>query len=164
MNREILFRGKRVDNGEWAYGCYVNCSGPDCQPNETRHYIVGYPNVWHELYTATLSEYTGLEDRNGKRIFEGDIVRYTFDSPEDPIASENGLKVRIGRIFWSDWRASFAVAEGRNGSAALNSDVARYVRGRSIYEYVRGVNTVEVIGNVYDNPDMIVYIARNTYE
>lgn len=76
MNREILCRGKRIDNGEWAYGNYVNCTGPDCQPNETRHYIVGYPNAWYEIYTSTLGECTGLRDRNGKRIFEGDILRY----------------------------------------------------------------------------------------
>lgn len=155
MNREILCRGKRIDNGEWAYGNYVNCTGPDCQPNETRHYIVGYPNAWYEIYTSTLGECTGLRDRNGKRIFEGDIVKYTFDSPEDPFATDYGLVPRVGRVFWSEWRASFAVTVGRKGSFTLENDVARYVRGRSIYEYVRGSNTVEVIGNIYDNPELL---------
>lgn len=155
MNREILFRGKRVDNGEWAYGHYVNCSGPGCQPNETKHYIVEYPSAWNDIYTSTLGQYTGLTDRNGKRIFEGDIVKYTFDSPEDPFATDYGLVPRVGRVFWSEWRASFAVTAGRNGSSALNNDVARYVRGRSTYEYVRGANTVEVIGNIYDNPELL---------
>ena len=155
MNREILFRGKRVDNGEWAYGCYANYSGHGCNPNETRHYIVEYPNVGHELYTSTLGQYTGLTDKNGKRIFEGDIVRYTFDSPDDPTATENGLKPLVGRVFWSEWRASFAVTAGRRGSDNINNDIARYVRGRSIYEYVRGANTVEVIGSIYDNPELM---------
>lgn len=107
----------------------------------------------YEVERDTIGQYTGLKDKNGKRIFEGDIVRYTFDSPDDPTATENGLKVRTGRIFWSDWRSSFAVTAGRNLRAELNNDVAVYVRGRQVYEYVRGANTVEIIGNIHDNPE-----------
>ena len=44
---------------------------------------------------------------------------------------------------------------GRNLSEALNNDVARYVRGRQIYQYVRGANTVEIIGNIHDNPELL---------
>jgi uncharacterized phage protein (TIGR01671 family) len=110
----------------------------------------------YEVDPSTVGQYTGLTDKNGlTKIFEGDIVRYTFDSPDDPTATENGLKPLVGRIFWSEWRATFAVTAGRNGSSALNNDVARYVRGRSIYEYVRGANTVEVIGNIHDNPELM---------
>ena len=136
----------------------------EVHPGNTKHYIVfdrmtdwGIPNqhLLADVDPSTVGQYTGLKDKNGKRIFEGDIVRYTFDSPDDPTATENGLKVRTGRIFWSDWRASFAVTAGRNLSAALNNDVAVYVRGRQVYEYVRGANTVEVIGNVHDNPELL---------
>ena len=152
--REILFRGKRLDNGDWVYGYYVHIGPVSCQ----RAYII--PEYASSLYVnevdpSTVGQYTCLNDKNGKRIFDGDIVRYTFDSPDDPTATENGLKVRTGRIFWSDWRASFAVTAGRNLSAALNNDVAVYVRGRQVYEYVRGANTVEVIGNIHDNPEML---------
>ena len=159
--REILFRGKRLDNGEWVYGSF--CMDALEQFNGLCG-VDGFIRLYdkakgkmqsHEVDRETVGQYTGLKDKNGKRIFEGDIVRYTFDSPDDPTATENGLKVRTGRIFWSDWRASFAVTAGRNGSASLNSDVARYVRGRQIYEYVRGANTVEVIGNIYDNPELL---------
>lgn len=107
------------------------------------------------VYSDTVGQYTGMLDKNGKCIFEGDIVRYTFDSPDDPTATENGLKIRVGRIFWSDWRASFSVTAGRSGRSELNQDAARYVRGRSIYEYVQGANTVEVIGNIFDNPELL---------
>ena len=152
--REILFRGKRLDNGEWVDGyLYITHNGE----HEISIYNdeVNIERWTHEVDPSTVGQYTGLNDKNGKQIFEGDIVRYTFDSPDDPTATENGLKVRTGRIFWSDWRASFAVTAGRNGSASLNNDVACYVRGRQIYEYVRGANTVEVIGNVHDNPEML---------
>ena len=154
MMREILFRGKRLDNGEWVYGSFLHVEHEDGSFTTA---------IFHkkdsggdaEVFPPTVGQYTGLKDKNGKRIFEGDIVRYTFDSPDDPTATENGLKVRTGRIFWSDWRASFAVTAGINGSASLNNDVARYVRGRQIYEYVRGANTVEVIGNIHDNPELL---------
>ena len=158
--REILFRGK-MDNGEWVYGSF--CMDALEQFNGLCG-VDGFIRLYdkakgkmqtYEVDRETVGQYTGLKDKNGKRIFEGDIVRYTFDSPDDPTATENGLKVRTGRIFWSDWRASFAVTAGRNLSAALNNDVAVYVRGRQVYEYVRGANTVEVIGNIHDNPEML---------
>ena len=151
--REILFRGKRTDNGEWIYGDLmqnVDCIKIREQEKDVKHIAKSF-----EIDLETVGQYTDLADKNGKRIFEGDIIRYTFDSPDDPTATENGLKVRTGRIFWSDWRASFAVTAGRNLSAALNNDVAVYVRGRQVYEYVRGANTVEVIGNIHDNPELL---------
>lgn len=159
--REIIFRGKRVDNGEWVYGSFV----PDLlEALEGVDGLDGFikpfgrtkeERLMVEVERDTVGQYTGLTDKNGKRTFEGDIVKYTFDSPDDPTATENGLKVRIGRIFWSEWRATFAVTGGKNGSAALNQDVAVYVRGRGIYQYVRGANTVEVIGNIHDNPELL---------
>ena len=156
--REILFRGKRLDNGEWVEGFYNHI--PCGRFGSDEHMIQtvlenGKIGMLHDIDHATVGQYTGLTDKKGNRIWEGDIVRYTFDSPDDPTATKNGLKVRTGRIFWSDWRSSFAVTAGRNGSASINDDVARYVRGRQIYEYVKGSNTVEVVGNIYDNPELL---------
>lgn len=173
--REILFRAKgieKTDNDKWYYGSYLRldkttyCFSEDCDddPQNTEHFIVfdlmtdwGLPNrhMRADINPDTLCQFTGLFDKNGKKIWENDIVKYTFDSPEDPTATENGLKIHVGRIFWSEWRASFAVTAGKSGCASLNNDVARYVRGRSIYEYVRGANTVEVIGNIFDNPGLL---------
>ena len=167
--REIIFRGKRRGNGEGVYGwpfadtadCSLKKAGKCVCPHDgSKYFIVEWVDDYHEyeerqVIPNTVGQYTGSKDKNGKRIFEGDIVRHTFDSPDDPTATENGLKVRTGRIFWSDWRASFAVTAGRNLSATLNNDVAFYVRGRQVYEYVRGANTVEVIGNIHDDPELI---------
>ena len=88
-----------------------------------------------------LMQSTGLKDLNGVEIFEGDIVRYTWDMLSDVNATEKGKKVRISKVFWSDWRASWAV-----GKKSCNNDLFRYARNG---------NTVEVIGNIYEQPELL---------
>lgn len=88
-----------------------------------------------------LMQSTGLKDKNGVEIFEGDVVRYTWDMLSDVNATEKGKKVRISKVFWSDWRASWAV-----GKKSCNNDLFRYARNG---------NTVEVIGNVWEDGDLI---------
>lgn len=75
MTREILFRGKRMDNGEWVKGFpYITHGGE----HQIRYYDSesNIENCSHTVIPDTLGRFTGLTDKNGVKIFEGDIVRY----------------------------------------------------------------------------------------
>lgn len=145
MSREILFRGKRTDNGEWMEGYYrcIPCMGI------RGHYIMPInPKNRLEQYDInpnTLCQYTGLTDKNSKKIWENDIVKYQFDNDDCSFPNKHTEKI-IGRIFFSDFRASFSVTAGRKGSSSINNDLFRYVRNG---------NRVEVIGNIFDNPELL---------
>lgn len=137
--REILFRGKRVDNGEWVYGAYYGL----CRiTNKDGGF--GYEHLMRQsnnepLYMVapeTVGQYTGLTDQNGKKIFEGDIVKS-----------------------WSSWWRTPGLIEVETYEVVCKHLGGLYLkRGMPNGEKSTSLNrssTVEVIGNKWDNPELL---------
>ena len=78
MKREILYRGARMEDGKFVYGSLVFVKENDKSENELPHIVISYgPDTfdWFEVETETVGQYTGIDDREGEKIFEGDIFK-----------------------------------------------------------------------------------------
>ena len=129
--REILFKAKRIDNGEWVVGQYVNTCYPG-NNKETGRFIVVYPNEYHEIYTSTICQFTGLCDKNGKKIWENDILMAHLDeSYPEGVTYET---VEWGAAGWV--------------SCETNSVDRQYLDEFDLEHF-------EVVGNIFDNPELL---------
>lgn len=136
MNREILFRGKRIENGEWVYGdliqlsehddyWYILPNGVSAEMYEKEPYLFRQNDVMCEVALAkvfreTIGEFTGLTDKNGNEIFEGDILKW--DSRE--------------------WGGEY-------------NEVVRWDYGQFDMRKNDWKEWCEIIGNIYDNPELL---------
>lgn len=166
--REILFRGKCVDTGNWYEGQYIHlhkttyCFAGSAQrdaENEIHQIVFEQMTDWNlpnrhlrvDVIPGTVGQYTGLTDKNGKRIFEGDIIRYTRTNMNCPEASFHKKDlVSFHLVLWDSSVSAFVqqhytFTEKRligKGSAVLYDERAEE-------------NIIEVIGNIHDDPELL---------
>jgi uncharacterized phage protein (TIGR01671 family) len=133
--REILFRGKRVGDGEWVYGDLYHRN----EEILIRSYHDGFCVT---VYTETVGQYTGLTDKNGEKIFEGDICRFREWS--------KGEMCWIGKVHWE--HQQFMISGGKNKECETMFGLCM---SRFIPE------NIEVIGNIHDNPELLKGGADN---
>ena len=137
--REILFRGKRLDNGEWVEGAFLN-------DRDGAFYIcpavsdISYGDggnrrrigCWYKVDPSTVGQYTGLKDKNGKRIFEGDIIKWDYAYNEG----------KSYQVIYDVGGACFSASRKHNGD---NTSTIFY----------NDEQYAEDIGNIYDNPELL---------
>ena len=145
MTREILFRAKRIDDGEWVEGYYIYhikrtiCPlGDSVKPEDEQHVIMqdGFSDwnmprntVVYIIDPKTLCQYTGLKNKSGEKVFIGDIIRCTKGCPHEVI-----------------WLKEFA-------GTYVGGMPAVYLSGlRAGYAWT---GKEEKIGNVFDNPEIL---------
>lgn len=131
--REILFRGKNKVDGEWSIGSlthdtkYGNCFIEVCV----------HQGICEEVIPETVGQYTGLTDKRGKKIFEGDIIKYRHhDINEKAVIRYGAPENRYTMYGW--------YLDDNQGNTAFR-----------LSEYFIKDYNCQVIGNIYDNPEFL---------
>lgn len=131
--REVMFRGKRVDNGEWVYGSYVGVETRIAKENVCVIFGHYSDENSHEILPHTLGQYTGLTDKNGQRIFEGDILKSHSDW------------INLKTIEWH-WNGWCLMQDGCTPDPVVEDGCLPY----SV-----------VVGNIHDTPELLKGGAPN---
>jgi hypothetical protein len=131
--REIEFRGKREGDGEWVFGDLIH----DIPGNPMINLLTGiHEGEFFLVRLETVGQYTGLKDKNGVKVFEGDIVIISYMRQED-------------------YDLLLPIKETRIVSIEHNSFGLMSLFGEWPMGYLHKPITIEVIGNIHDNPELM---------
>ena len=135
MNREVLFRGARVCDGKLVNGALVMVKENDESEKYIPNIVISYgPDTfdWFEVDPETVGQFTGMTDKNGTKIFEGDIVKYY-----NPYSKTWHTQI----VKW-DWRfAGFGLFD-KESEWCKESDWLK-------------IKDIEIVGNIYDNKELL---------
>lgn len=156
MEREILYRGKRKDNGEWIESLTLFQLDENLYMLQTAWADITYDLQYNitailgrkkpflvEVIPSTVGQYTGLTDKNGVKIFEGDIVRLDNRSPEGSWTAVVEFGNPNGTYSWGYQLKRIYGDEG------FNPDILLWI------EMEETGATCEIIENIHDNPEML---------
>lgn len=145
--REILFRGKRTDNGEWVEGYYYKAKYCRTDDELCDYITVPHPKEYNEpsshyiVNPDTVGQYTGLEDKNGTKIFEGDMIK-PFDDEIDKMVVEFNFGQFLLCLYGErGYMAEYGWEESGNYGCFEAEPLSSYG------------DDIEVIGNIHDNPE-----------
>ena len=129
--RDILFRGKRIDNGKWAYGSLVKTSSNEYVIVDDWDYGLVFERFIHGVIPETVGQFTGVHD-DSVMIFDGDIVKSTALGNDH---NQLGATVKSEIVIWQ-------------GNTCLKTGLA------TLYPF-NVTHNIQVIGNIFDNPELL---------
>ncbi len=138
--REILFRGKRIEDGQWVEGHYHFANWylpPSMEIVDRTHYIlqIGHGDA-DNIDPETVGQFTGLTDKNGKKIFEGDICRFR--------EWNKGEMCWIGKVHFEHQQFMISGVPNKECETMFELCMSRFIP-----------ENIEVIGNIHDNPELL---------
>ena len=133
--REILFKAKRIDNGEWVEGNIILSNDAEegwetiiISTADSNMFVQGNEELgfeaWHRVDKDTICQYTGLSDKNGNKIWENDIVNIVYSN-------------FAGEVCYSD------------------GYIIKDLRDACVIGWLDKANELEVAGNIFDNPELV---------
>lgn len=155
MNREISFRGKRIDINEWVYGNLIHIEDERPASESTEKYSIDFisdivSGYCCEVHSNSVSQYTGMKDKNENKIFEGDILKFTV--PDGSI--------RYFTVEWlvNDRKLMSLSGFDHDGNKVRINGWCFVWNGHALYPTViDGIpdnEHMEIVGNVYDSQEI----------